>query len=237
MPSKPAQQYYVLSESCCPYLPERRERKLITDLGDTRWSEFYGLLSRAGFRRSHSFAYRPACSDCSACIPVRVAAGAFTPSRSMRRIVRANASLRAEQRPPRATLEQYDLFIDYIGTRHDDGEMDGMTFADYRSMVEQTRIDTRMIEFRDENGRLVAACLADWLPEGPSAVYSFFDPALAQRSLGNYMVIWLIQAAQEAGLPYVYLGYWIEQSPKMSYKIRFQPLEALGPDGWRTLVP
>ena len=166
-----------------------------------------------------------------------MAAGAFTPGRSSRRVVRANAFLRAEQRPPRATLEQYDLFINYIGTRHDDGEMDGMTFADYRSMVEQTRIDTRMIEFRDENGQLVAACLADWLPEGPSAVYSFFDPALAQRGLGNYMVVWLIQAAQKAGLPYVYLGYWIEQSPKMLYKIRFQPLEALGPDGWRTLVP
>ena len=234
---QPAQQFYVLTESSCPYLPGKRERKLITDLGDTRWTEFYGLLSRAGFRRSHSFAYRPACSNCSACIPVRVAAGAFTPSHSLRRVMRANMDLRIDQRSPRATLEQYRLFSSYIGARHDDGEMDGMTFADYRSMVEHTRIDTRMIEFRDENGELVAACLADWLPDGPSAVYSFFDPALARRGLGNYMVLWLIQTARDEGLPFVYLGYWIEQSPKMSYKIRFQPLEALGPNGWRTLAP
>ncbi len=235
-PSQPAQQYYVLTESCCPYLPGRRERKLITELGDTQGTAFYSLLSRAGFRRSHSFAYRPACTGCTACVPVRVAAGAFTPSRSLRRVARTNTALGTEQRPPRATLEQYRLFSLYIGTRHDDGEMDGMTFADYRSMVEHTRIDTRMVEFRTEHGRLVAACLADWLPDGPSAVYSFFDPALARRGLGTYMVLWLIQAARDAGLPYVYLGYWIEQSPKMSYKTRFQPLEALGPDGWRELV-
>jgi len=236
-PSQPAQRYYVLAESCCPYLPGRRERKLITELGDTQGSALYGVLSRAGFRRSHGFAYRPACSGCSACIPVRVAASAFTPGRSLRRVVRMNAPLCAELRPARATLEQYQLFSHYIDARHDDGEMEGMTFADYRGMVEHTRIDTRMVEFRNEDGVLVAACLADWLSDGPSAVYSFFDPKLARSGLGTYMVVWLIQAARDAGLPYVYLGYWIEQSPKMSYKTRFRPLEALGPDGWHTLAP
>jgi leucyl-tRNA---protein transferase len=234
---QPAQQYYVLRESNCPYLPGRRERKLITELGETQGTAFYGLLSRAGFRRSHGFAYRPACADCSACIPVRVAASAFEPSRSLRRVTRANESLRAEERPPKATLEQFRLFSHYIEARHDDGEMEGMTFADYRGMVEHTRIDTRLIEFRDISGRLVAACLADWLPDGPSAVYSFFDPSLVRRGLGTYVVLWLIQAARDAGLSYVYLGYWIENSPKMSYKTRFQPLEGLGPDGWRTLAP
>lgn len=237
VPSQPAQQYYVLAESACPYLPGRQERKLITELGDARGSAFYGLLSRAGFRRSHSFAYRPACSGCSACIPVRVAASAFTLSRSLRRVARANSALRAEEKPPRATLEQFQLFNCYIEVRHDDGEMEGMTFADYRGMVEHTHIDTRMIEFRDPDGQLVAACLADWLPDGVSAVYSFFDPALAGQGLGTYVVLWLIQAARDAGLSYVYLGYWIEQSPKMSYKTRFQPLEALGPNGWQPLAP
>lgn len=236
-PSQPAQHYFVLTESGCPYLPGRRERKLITELGDARGTAFYGLLSRAGFRRSHGFAYRPACSGCAACIPVRVAAGAFRPGRSLRRVARANAALHAEAGPPQATLEQYRLFSHYIGTRHDDGEMGGMTFTDYRGMVEHTRIDTRMIEFRNPSGRLVAACLADWLPDGPSAVYSFFDPALARHGLGTYMVVWLINAARDANLPYVYLGYWIEQSPKMSYKTRFRPLEALGPEGWRVLAP
>lgn len=236
-PSQPARQYYVLSETSCPYLPGRRERKIITELGNAQGTAFYGLLSRAGFRRSHSFAYRPACSGCSACIPVRVAARAFTPSRSLRRVARANAALRIEEKPPRATLEQYQLFNRYIEVRHDDGEMDGMTFADYRSMVEHTHIDTRMIEFRAPDGQLVAACLADWLPDGLSAVYSFFDPAVTSQGLGTYVVLWLIQAARDAGLPYVYLGYWIEKSPKMSYKMRFRPLEALGPSGWHILAP
>lgn len=236
-PSRPAQQYYVLAETSCPYLPGRRERKLITELGQSQGTEFYGLLSRAGFRRSHSFAYRPACANCSACVPVRVAAGAFAPSESLRRVARMNAALRADQRPARATLEQYRLFGRYIGARHDDGEMDGMTFADYRSMVEHTHIDTRMVEFRCEDDRLIAACLADWLPDGPSAVYSFFDPAAARRGLGTYMVLWLIQAARAAGLPHVYLGYWIAESPKMSYKTRFRPLQALGPEGWRIIEP
>jgi arginine-tRNA-protein transferase len=234
-PSQPARQFYVLAETNCPYLPGRRERKLITELGDGESTEFYGQLSRAGFRRSHCFAYRPACANCSACVPVRVAAAAFAPSSSLRRVERMNADVRAEQRPARATIEQHRLFSRYVAARHDDGEMDGMTFADYRGMVEHTRVDTRIVEFRDGNGNLLAACLADWLPDGPSAVYSFFDPAADRRGLGTYMVIWLIQAAQAAGLAYVYLGYWIAESPKMSYKIRFQPLEAFGPDGWRVL--
>jgi arginine-tRNA-protein transferase len=113
--------------------------------------------------------------------------------------------------------------------------MDGMTFADYRGMVEHTRVDTRVVEFRCQNGTLLGACLADWLPDGPSAVYSYFDPAAVRRGLGTYMVIWLIRAAQAAGLDYVYLGYWIAESPKMSYKTRFQPLEAFGPDGWQVM--
>jgi arginine-tRNA-protein transferase len=234
-PSRPAQQYYVLTESCCPYLPGRRERKLITELGGGPNAADYSLLSRAGFRRSHTFAYRPACSGCSACIPVRVAARRFAPSRSLRRMARVNAALRAEEQPARATLEQYRLFTRYIGARHDDGEMDGMSFADYRSMVEHTRVDTRMVEFRNDSGRLVAACLADWLADGPSAVYSFFDPTMARRGLGTYMVLWLIEATRSAGLDYVYLGYWIAESPKMAYKIRFRPLEAFGPSGWQVL--
>jgi len=234
-PSRPAQQYYMLTESCCPYLPGRRERKLITELGNGANAVDYSLLSRAGFRRSHTFAYRPACAGCAACIPVRVAARRFTPGPSLSRVARVNAALHAEELPARATLEQYRLFSHYIGARHDDGEMDGMSFADYRGMVEHTRVDTRMIEFRGDGGRLVAACLADWLADGPSAVYSFFDPALARRSLGTYMVLWLIEAARTAGLEYVYLGYWVEESPKMAYKIRFRPLEAFGPGGWKML--
>ena len=111
-----------------------------------------------------------------------------------------------------------------------------MTVLDYQGMVRQSRVDTRMVEFRGDGGRLVAACLFDRLENGLSAVYSFFDPDLGRRSLGTYMVLWLIETARAAGLPYVYLGYWIRDAPKMAYKSRFRPLEALGPDGWR-IVP
>ena len=231
------QVFYVLHETACPYLPNRRERKLITELRGSDADRLYSRLSRAGFRRSHSFAYRPSCSNCAACVPVRVVASAFRPRRTLARIARLNRDLTAEVRPARVTEEQYRLFSRYLNARHGDGEMAGMTTRDYRSMVEDSFLDTRLIEFRDPAGRLVAACLADWLEDGPSAVYSFFDPALARRSLGSYVVIWLIEEARRQGLAYTYLGYWIGASPKMAYKARFQPLEGLGPEGWQPLKP
>jgi arginine-tRNA-protein transferase len=230
------QAYYVLAETPCPYLPGRRERKLITELTGPTVLPRYSLLSRAGFRRSHNFAYRPACAGCGACVPVRVAADRFRVSRSLRRVARANAGLAAGDRPARASTEQYALFARYIASRHDDGEMAGMTIDDYRGMLEHTLVETGLVEFRAGDGSLVAGCLTDWLDDGPSAVYSFFEPAWARRSLGTYIVLWLIEEARRRGLPHVYLGYWIAGSPKMAYKARFQPLQALGPQGWRDLV-
>ena len=231
----PRQMFHVLPETPCPYVPGQRERKVLTEIDGADPDAAYSLLSRAGFRRSHQFAYRPACVGCSACVPVRVAADDFVSTQSLRRVWRANADVVSRERAAHATPEDFELFVRYIGTRHDDGEMAGMTFADYRGMVEESRVDTRISEFRDGDGRLLAACLVDWLSDGPSAVYSFFEPTLSHRSLGTYMVLWLIAAARDRGLPYVYLGYWIADSPKMAYKARFRPLEGLGPDGWRVL--
>ncbi len=231
----PRQVYYVLGESPCPYLAGRRERKLITEMAGDDATARYTLLSRAGFRRSHQFAYRPACSGCAACIPVRVDAAGFMTSRSLKRVAHANEGLSATQKPAQATREQFELFSRYIGSRHGGGEMADMTTLDYQGMVEQTRVDTRMVEFREADGRLVAACLFDRLEDGLSAVYSFFDPDLGRRSPGTYMVLWLIETARASGLAYVYLGYWIKDAPKMAYKSRFRPLEAFGPSGWRSL--
>ena len=228
----PRQAFYVLMETPCPYLPGRYERKLMTEIEGALASKTYSMLSRAGFRRSHNYAYRPACSGCAACVAVRVPVRDFAPSRSLRRVERQNRGLIAEDRPAHATREQFALFNRYIRSRHGDGEMANMTFTEYRAMVEDSRLDTRVTEFRGDNGDLAAACLTDLLEDGLSAVYSFFEPSLAGRSLGNYMVLWLIQEARRTGLPYVYLGYWISQSPKMAYKARFQPLEGLGPAGW-----
>ncbi len=232
------QVYYVLAEGPCPYLPGRRERKLITELSGTPGAEAtarYSLLSRAGFRRSHQYAYRPACTGCSACVPVRVRAADFVPGASLKRVARINRDLRAIERPAEPTEEQYGLFGRYIQARHGDGEMAEMTALDYHGMVRHSRVETRMAEYRDAGGKLVAACLFDRLDDGLSAVYSFFDPDLDGRSLGHYMVLWLIETARAEALPYVYLGYWIAQAPKMSYKARFRPLEALGENGWKTL--
>lgn len=232
----PKQVFYVLMETPCPYLAGRRERKLLTEIGEPEAVARYNSLSRAGFRRSHNFAYRPACSNCDACVPVRVRARAFRPSRSLRRVARLNAALVAADRPPRGTMEQYELFSRYVRSRHSDGEMASMDFTDYRTMIEDTRLKTSLTEFREADGRLVAACLTDWLQDGPSAVYSFFAPELAGRSLGTFMVLWLIEAARRKDLPHVYLGYWIAESNKMAYKARFHPVEGLGADGWQLLA-
>ena len=232
---QPEQVFFVLNDSACPYLPGQRERKLITELAGPDPTQQLSELSRAGFRRSHNFAYRPACTACRSCVPVRIPVRDFVRSRSQKRVWQANEHLDAIIRPARATLEQYRLFSDYVTSRHRDGEMAGMTFADYRAMTEHGRVETRLVEFRERNGRLAAACLADWLDDGPSAVYSFYDPACNGRSLGTYVILWLIQHTRARGLSHVYLGYWIANSSKMSYKVRFQPVEVLGEDGWTAL--
>ncbi|MEM7221439.1 MAG: arginyltransferase [Pseudomonadota bacterium] len=229
------QVFYALMETGCPYLPGFKERKLLTEIQSRNGRDVYNLLSRAGFRRSHNFAYRPACSGCQACVPVRVRAREFAPSRSFQRILRLNRTLEITECPARATAEQYRLFARYLDRRHQDGEMAGMTNGDYRAMVEETVLDTRIMEYRTPEGELVAACLADWLDDGPSAVYSFFEPNLGRLGLGNLMVLKLIESACARGLPHVYLGYWIGKSPKMAYKARFRPIEGLGPDGWQVL--
>jgi len=228
--------FLVTTDMPCPYLPDRMERKLVTRLAGPDAARHFHILSRAGFRRSHSIAYRPACAGCQACVPVRVVVRSFTPSRTLRRIETRNADLRCSTRPARGTPEQYQLFQAYLEGRHGDGEMAGMSMADFRSMVEDTPIDTRVIEFRDDSGHLVACVLTDWSADGISAVYSFFDPHERTRSLGSYMIVWLVREASRFDLPYVYLGYWVGGSRKMGYKTRFRPIEGFGPEGWRRIA-
>ena len=231
----PLQNYYVLEPNLCPYLPDRLERKLLTEISGPAAQQTYDALTLAGFRRSHRFAYRPACGQCNACTPVRVVVAGFVAGRSLRRILRNNGDLAVRFVAARATEEQYALFRRYIASRHGDGEMAGMTEQEYRDMVESSDIDTRLAEFRHPDGRLAAVCLLDWLRDGPSAVYSFFDPDEESRSLGTYIILSLIESARQAGAAHVYLGYWIERSRKMAYKARFRPLEGLGPNGWKLL--
>jgi arginine-tRNA-protein transferase len=227
--------FLVTTDMPCPYLSDRMERKLVTRLAGPDAAKHFHILSRAGFRRSHSIAYRPACAGCQACVPVRVVVRDFASRRTLRRIEAHNADLTTAVRPARGTPEQYRLFQHYLEGRHSDGEMAGMSLADFRSMVEDTPIDTRMIEFRD-GGTLVACVLTDWSADGISAVYSFFDPGQPSRSLGSYMIVWLVREAASYDLPYVYLGYWVGGSRKMAYKTRFRPIEGFGPEGWRRIA-
>ena len=233
MPS--ARFFFVTAPLPCPYLPGRFERRLVTELSGRQTVGFHDALSRAGFRRSHGIAYVPVCRDCNACAAVRVLADSFTPSRTQRRVWAHNHDLIVDELPPRATQEQYALFRSYQQERHRGGEMARMDFCDYQTLVEDTPIDTLINEVRLPDGRLVGACLTDRMADGFSAVYSFFDSHCERHSLGTFMILWLIARARVLGLPYVYLGFWVAECDKMSYKARFRPLEAYTPEGWRLL--
>lgn len=227
--------FYTTAPLPCPYLAGRLERKIVTELTGPDAEPLHDRLSRAGFRRSHNIAYSPVCPGCQACIPIRIDAAGFRPDRTQRRVARANEGVQGNPAPARATAEQFSLFQRYQRSRHQDGDMAAMGFYDYRAMVEDTPITTGLVEFRDADGRLLGGCLTDWLSDGLSAVYSFYEPELEKRSLGTFIILWLVRRAVELGLPYVYLGYWVPQSRKMAYKARFHPSEILAGGSWRPL--
>jgi arginine-tRNA-protein transferase len=237
-----APQFYLTAPSPCPYLPGKEERKVFTHLVGERAGELNDLLTHGGFRRSQSIAYRPACEACRACVSVRVVAEDFRPTRSMRRVLERNADLVAVMRVAMPTSEQYSIFRAYLDARHRDGGMADMTVLDYSMMVEDSHVETRMVEYRRgdpdggftgrSSGELQAVALTDVLSDGLSMVYSFFEPEAADRSLGTFMILDHITRARRLGLAYVYLGYWVEGSRKMDYKGRFLPQERLMPTGW-----
>ncbi len=233
--------FFVTTPTPCPYLEGHSERKVFTELASGNAVELNDALGRIGFRRSQNVAYRPSCIGCSACVSVRVCAEDFLPNSSQRRTLKRNEDLVVEARAPWATEEQYLLLSKYLSHRHPFGGMADMSESDYASMVEHSPVDTLVIEYREPapdggEGRLVGACLTDRQADGLSMVYSFFTPDDERRKgLGTYIIIDHILRAARAGLPFVYLGYWIDGSDRMAYKTRFQPLEALGPDGWRRM--
>ncbi|MBB4210287.1 arginyltransferase [Rhodothalassium salexigens] len=231
--------FYVTTPAPCPYLAGREERKVFTELHGDDAESLNEALSRVGFRRSQSVAYRPACEGCSACISVRVVAPEFRPNRSMRKVARRCGDLSRTLVAPRVSEEQYDLLKRYLETRHGDGGMAEMNYQEFADMAENSPVRTAMIEYRDPaaEGALVGAALTDVMADGLSMVYSFFDPASDRPSLGTHMIMDHIAIAQEMGLRNVYLGYWIAESRKMAYKARYRPLERLGPDGWYRFDP
>ena len=227
-------QFFLTPGGPCPYLPGRTERKVFARLSGSLAQPLNEALTHSGFRRSQSIAYRPACEGCNACVSVRIVADAFRPSRSQRRISKRNADMARNQVAAEATREQFALLRTYLDSRHSGGGMSDMGLFDYVAMVEETPVDTHIVEYRKRggDGSLTACALSDVLRDGLSMVYSFFHPGENARSLGTYMILDHVRAASQRGLDYVYLGYWVEGSDKMDYKSRFRPLEALTKEGW-----
>lgn len=219
------------------------EKKVFTHLMGENADLLNNTLIHAGFRRSQNIAYRPTCDNCTQCVSVRVLVDQFVETKSFRRILRANTDLAQTITGAIATEEQFSLLRTYLDTRHSEGGMSDMTSLDFASMVEDTPVETAVMEYRartdigsDEKSPLLAIALSDRLEDGLSMVYSFFDTSQPNRSLGTYMVLDHIARARRLGLPYVYLGYWVSRSQKMAYKSRFKPLEGLQPDGWYPLL-
>lgn len=231
-------QFYLTAPQPCAYLPGREERKVFTTLQGTSAVSVNNALSLKGFRRSQSVIYRPACVGCSACMSIRIPATRFQTSRSQRRILRRNDDVVRRPCEAWATETQFDLFRRYLDSRHSSGGMADMDAFDFASMVDETPINSTVVEYALEDRktgtqRLIAACLSDILGDGLSMVYSFFDPDEAERSLGAYMILDHIKLAGEMGLSHVYLGYWVPGSPKMDYKIGYRPFELCDGANWR----
>lgn len=231
-----APQFYVTAPQPCPYLQGRLERKLFTALQGDGANRLNDSLSKQGFRRSQNVLYRPCCQECTACLSARINVENFTPSKSQRKILRKNKRLRRRIAAAWATDEQYALFRDYLESRHADGGMADMDAFEFAAMVEETPVSTRMIEYSDtETGALIAVCLTDILDDGVSMVYSFFAPDRMRDSLGKFVILDHVEIAREAGLPFVYLGYWVPGSDKMGYKSGFSGLEVYNRNRWEEM--
>jgi arginine-tRNA-protein transferase len=241
-------EFYVTAPQPCPYLPGRLERKLFTHLTFDKPAVLVDNLLKGGFRRSQNIAYMPYCEGCSACVSVRVLVDEFEPGRTMRRIMDRNRRLSVRRIAPKATTEQYRLFRDYIDNRHGDGGMADMSVLDYTMMVEDSVVETFLSEYREAPslplaergetlGPLKGLALCDRLSDGISMVYSYYDAEACSASLGTYMILEHIAYARRLGLPYLYLGYWINGSRKMAYKTRYTPQEHLTANGWKRTPP
>ena len=233
--------FFVTSPSPCPYLPGKQERKVFTELHGPHANDLNDALGRIGFRRSQGVAYRPSCAGCSACVSVRVVTPEFQPNATQRKLLKRHADVEVAACRSWATDEQFQLLRRYLASRHPGGGMAGMDEEDYADMVEHSPVNSLIVEYREPavrgaRGRLIGACLTDRQADGLSMIYSFFAADEDRRpGLGNFIIMDHILRARDAGLPYVYLGYWIKGSRRMAYKTRYRPIEVLGPKGWRLL--
>lgn len=223
--------FFISTSHECGYLPDATATSLVADPQVELDTEAYSQLIQLGFRRSGDIVYRPHCSDCSECIPIRVPTDAFSPSRSQRRLWKKNDDLKIKSLPCEFHEEHYQMYRRYQSARHAGGSMDVDDRDRYISFFTADGLETRLVEFRHNNELLCVAVL-DWLPVGLSAVYTFFDPGHNDRGLGAYAILWQIMRARDIGVPHVYLGYWIRDCDKMSYKNRYHPYELFIDNRW-----
>ncbi|MFC7290801.1 arginyltransferase [Hirschia litorea] len=234
--------FHLTASQPCPYLPDRKERKVFANLSASNAVELNDSLTRAGFRRSQIIAYRPACMSCNACKSVRIDVRNFEFTKRWRRVLNTNKALTRTPCPKTASNEQFRLLKRYLNSRHKDGGMNDMAMRDYIGMVDASPVRTVVFEYRQpplyasDEGILTATALTDVLRDGLSMVYSFFNPDAAKNSLGTFMVLDHIRLAKELELPYVYLGYWVKGSENMGYKSNYMPLEVCEDDEWRKLL-
>lgn len=215
----------------CPYIDGRTEQRVAVDISQN--PALHDRMARAGFRRVENWVYKPACPGCNACIPWRVDTVNFNMGRNLSRIWRVNDDLARHIAPISPTAEHYNLFKRYVGKRHGDGQMASMNHDEFISMIENSPIESVLLDYRTADGRLIGTVLTDVQSDGLSAVYSFFDPDESKRSLGTYMIMDMIDFAKELGLAYLYLGYYVEDSSKMYYKARFQPASVFIDGQWQ----
>lgn len=226
---------YSTSSHPCSYLDDQSARTLFVDPEASISSEQHTRLSQLGFRRSGSHYYIPFCDNCQACVPCRVIVNDFSPGRTFRRILKRNEDLTIRQVYSIATREHYDLYERYINTRHRDGDMFPATQDQYYSFLINSCSTTSYYQI-NLNASMAGIIINDVLDDGLSAVYTFFDPDMSDRSLGTFAVLWQIEKAREMKLDHLYLGYWIKQSNKMNYKSRYRPLQLLTNGSWKTLL-
>ncbi len=232
--------FYRSNEAPCPYLEGKAERKLFGRLDPRNAQQNNSLLTKAGFRRSHDIVYKPACQGCQACQAIRIPVQFFNPSRNLKKILHKGQNLRLDVSASDPNRSDYALFISYQNSRHNDSDMALMTYEDYAAMMKGTHVETLTFKLIDAQNKTIAVLLADKIDDGWSAIYSFYETSeheYIKMSLGTLLILNLIRYAQNDGSTFVYLGFWIKNSPKMDYKKRFSPLEVFTPHGWHCLKP